>query len=127
MPVIGTAGKKVDLLIKQGSDFVATFQVNLTGTDTPTDLTGHTVRSQIRKAIKDAVYTVAFQTFIAPDPTTGRFTLRLTSAVTSAIPAGVTRQSRESQYVWDAELVSPSGVVTPLTWGAATIHPEVTR
>ena len=126
MASFGTAGKKQDLLIKQGCSYSIPFRY----TDelgAPKDLTGCTVRSQIRKTIKSPTITETFAPLISPDPSTGLFTLSLTALQTSAIPAGDGPDAAESKYVYDVELVSAGGVVTPLAYGVVRIHPEVTR
>lgn len=127
MTAIGTAGKKVELLIKQGSDFLAPFQAVDASTGLPRDITGATVRAQIRKTVLSADITAAFTCLLDTDPTTGKFTIGLSALTTAAITAGETPWAKESLYVWDAVLVSQNGFVSPLAWGAVRIHPDVTR
>lgn len=126
MSVVGTAGKNQPLLIRQGATFTLAFQA-LDTFGQPIDLTGAVIRSQIRKTVRSAGVAQSFSALVDPDPTTGLFVLRLTAAQTAAIAAGETPTSPESQYVWDLELETPDGDVTPLAFGKVAIHPEVTR
>ena len=124
MSQIGIVGLKLDLKIKQGSSVAIPFKMN-DATGAARDLTSYIVRSQIRKN-KDAPLTQAFTATIT-NYLGGKFVLSLTPAQTSAIPCGETVASASSKYVWDLEMESPTGFVTPLAYGAVVVFPEVTR
>jgi hypothetical protein len=125
MTTIGTIGRKLDLLIKQGSSFAFPFSV--TGSDgLPLALNGYVIRSQIRPFRLSPTLTVSFTVNIT-DFGNGAFLLSLTPAQTAAIPAGETVTAPQSKYVWDLEMESPAGYVTPLAWGSVVVFPEVTR
>lgn len=122
----GSFGTRLDLLIKQGATFALPFQA-VDAEGLPINLTGYVVRSQIRKTVKATAVTATFAPVINADPTTGLFSLRLTDAETSAITAGLTSATAESQYVWDLEIQAPDGFVTALAYGNVLVYPEVTR
>ncbi len=124
-PVLGHAGERVDLLIRQGATFDA--QVTLTNPDgTPVDLTGATLRAQIRRKALDTALLVAF-TITVIDAVGGIFTFGLTASQTAALPAAEDPAGIASRAVWDMELQDAAGRVTPVYWGTVTIHREVTR
>ena len=84
------------------------------------DLTGYTLRAQMRKSYGATSYT-AFTT-AAPTPATGELVIALTDTQTSALKAG--------RYVYDVEIVAPAGegsTVTRVLEGIITVTPEVTR
>jgi hypothetical protein len=108
------------LTIDQGT----TYSLSITVSDAnanPLDLTGYTLRAQMRKSYGATSYT-AFTVTAAADPTTGELTISLTAVQTSALKAG--------RYVYDIEIVSPvvdGSVVTRVLEGIITVTPEVTR
>jgi len=108
-----------NLVIDQGT----TFSLSITVSDANAneiDLTGYTLRAQLRKSYGATSYT-SF-TVAADDPTTGELTISLTDAQTSALKAG--------RYVYDVEIVAPvadGSTVTRVLEGIITVTPEVTR
>lgn len=126
MPALGSAGKKQDLLIRQG----ATFTLKMTVLDEnglPLNLSGYTIKSHIRKTAKSATF-VAFTPTIDADPATGKFTLKLTATQTAAFTAGANSSAAESLYVWDVEaLHTGTGDVIAIAYGDARVHPEVSK
>lgn len=107
-----------NLVIDQGS----TFSISITVSDytgSAIDLTGYTLRSQLRKSYHSNTYT-SF-TVVSNDPTDGEITLSLTATQTSALKYG--------RYVYDVEIVSPAPAseVTRILEGIITVNPEVTR
>ena len=111
--------------IQQGEDWSTSFQVN--SSSGAKDLTGYTGKCQIRTASKDAGgkliinIPVTFSTV-----SIGVFTLALTAAQTSSIPAPGKMYNNLSVYVYDIELVDPSGLVRRVFNGTVSISPEVT-
>lgn len=108
-----------NLVIDQGT----TFSLSITVADAngnALNLTGYTLRSQMRKSYGATSYT-SF-TVVSATPATGELTISLTDTQTSALKAG--------RYVYDVEIVSPVGdgsEVTRVLEGIITVTPEVTR
>ena len=111
----------LNITIEQGATFTRTFTVEENAA--PKDITGYTVRGQVRKKKQDAVPTLTFVTNIS-DPTNGVFDISLTATITAAI-SGL--KEVPVDYLWDLEYESPGGVVTRLVEGTASLVPEVTK
>lgn len=108
------------LTIDQGTTYSLSITVSGANAN-PLDLTGYTLRAQMRKSYGATSYT-AFTVTAAADPTTGELTISLTAVQTSALKAG--------RYVYDIEIVSPvvdGSEVTRVLEGIITVTPEVTR
>jgi len=108
-----------NLVIDQGTTFSLTITVaDVNGNEI--DLTGYTLRAQMRKsygANSSTSFTVTSET-----PETGELVMELTDAQTSALKAG--------RYVYDVEIEAPEGdggTVTRVLEGIVTVTPEVTR
>lgn len=103
--------------MEQGS----TFQLDVTVTDPATglqlDLTGYTARSQARSAYTDADPAFNF-TCSTPDAS-GLIVLSLTDEATALIPKGV--------YVYDLEVLAPTGNVYKIIKGKIRVTPEATK
>jgi len=105
-----------NITIEQGGTFELTLSVdNPAGSDM--DLTGYTFRGMLAKSYYDD-NPVSFtpSTLIAAS---GKFKLALSAAQCAALDHALT-------YVWDCEMESPTGIVTRLLQGSATVSPEVT-
>lgn len=114
---VGALPKKVDLSIYQGDDFFMTVWVR-DDTGELVDLTGYSVRSEIRGR-SDAATTLA--TFTTTISAAGRVDVRLPSSVTATLTPGTA--------VWDLELTDPATggrVMTPCA-GNVSITAGVTR
>lgn len=88
----------------------------------PINLTGATIRAQLRKKFTDALPTLSFTTVNATaslDIATGFFGFDLLPAATSAIAARL--------YYYDIEVVTSAGDVTRAMQGTITFTPEVTK
>jgi len=105
-----------NIVIDQGTTFTLSITVS-DFTDTPINLTGYTLRSQMRKSYNSNTYT-AF-TVTSDEPTEGEINLSLTATQTSAL--------RYGRYVYDVEIVSSTGEVTRVLEGIVTVNPEVTK
>lgn len=106
----------VNLVVDQGSDFVATLDVE-DSIGTPIDLTPYNVRGQIRKS-----YTSITSVEIGCAKTTnrGEVKLTLTNAQTAAM--------RDGRYVYDIEIVHATlGTVIRVVEGQITVTPRATR
>ena len=113
---------KQDITIKQGADFVLALQWQDSDA-TPIDLTGHSIRMQVRTAVSSPTVALELTTdnnrIVITDAVNGMFELRLGNAETSAlnIPAGV----------YDIEIVSPTNIVDRVLQGRVFNSLEVTR
>jgi len=105
-----------NLYIDQGSTFTSTVTVE-DANDNLVNITDYTARGQIRKSYTASTAT-NFTTLIT-DATNGKFTISLTRTQTGALKAG--------RYVYDVEVISPTGVVTRVVEGQVTINPRVTQ
>ena len=113
---------KLDLKCYQG----ATFDYSLTWTaaGSAVDLSGYSARMQVRESYDSSVALVSLTdgTGIALGGTAGTIGL-LISATDTALLDG----TPNTQFIYDLELESASGVVTRLVEGNFFIYPEVTR
>jgi hypothetical protein len=126
MPTIGNKGEVLDLLIRQGATF-GPHEVTLTDAQAaPIDITGSTFSAQIRKTYNASTIDATF-TFAITNAAQGKFTFTLSNTVTAALTAGADEFDPLSQYVWDLEMTSASGRVTPLFYGAVRVFREVSR
>jgi len=126
IPSIGFIGERLDLKIKQGGTFGPVQATMVNPNATPVNLTGATIRGQIRKLALDTVIVETFNVVIT-NPTAGQYTFGLTDEETALIPAGELLDVPDSLYVWDMELEDAGGSVQPLYWGEVKVWREVTR
>lgn len=103
--------------MEQGSTFQLDVTVTDPATDLPLDLTGYSARSQARAAYTDAAPAFTF-TCSAPDAQ-GLIVLTLTDEATAVIPKGV--------YVYDLEVLAPTGNVYKVIKGKIRVTPEATK
>lgn len=127
MAQIGFKGEKLDLLIRQGATF-GPFVVTTLNPDgiTPVNLTGCTMRGQIRKLAKSAVAAATLNCVITDAPG-GVYQFELSDAVTASLKAGESEIDDASKYVWDLEMVDSLGRVIPVYYGDVTVFREVTK
>lgn len=127
MPVLGTKGGELDLLLKQGSTF-GPHQITLKDSNNQAiNITGATIRAQIRKT-SDAAVSVAVGDFLLTSPTSGVFTFGFSSTSTTALQVDtVSETGTDSQYVWDMEIQYSDGRVYPLMYGKVSVFREVTK
>lgn len=128
-PIIGTKGAQLDLLIRQGATFGpirTTIRNSLT--NLPVNLTGHTVRGQIRKTAASTLQDGASAEFRIEDAERGIVSFWFNAEATRALQAdSISEDAPASQYVWDMEMESPSGFVQPLMYGNVKVFREVTK
>lgn len=94
-----------------------------TSSGDPIDLTGYTVKAQVRE-------TPGSETVLAEWSTAnGRLAIPLpeTGAIVFEIPAVETSGYTWAEGVWDMELTAPNGRVERLLSGRVYVDPEVTR
>lgn len=109
--------KSGQICLYQGDDWAGLVTVNNCDGTVP-DLTGYNVNAQIREGPADQSWRISacFTTaIILPN----QISLSLTHRQTSCL--------RNLDYVWDAQIVSPEGMITTVVSGAVSVTPEVTR
>ena len=83
----------------------------------PLDLTGYTVKSQIRKSYSSSVaYDFTATVYL---PLAGKVRLELTPTQSEAIPPG--------RWLYDVEITSSSGSKTRVVEGIVTVTPQITK
>jgi hypothetical protein len=105
-----------NLYIEQGASYSTTITVNDVYSST-FDLSGYSVKSQMRKSYYSANATATFTTSISIS--TGQITLALDAPTTANISAG--------RYVYDATIKDTSNNVTRILEGIVDVSPSVTR
>lgn len=87
------------------------------GSGAPLNLTGYTVKSQMRKSYgSNTAYDFTSEVY---DAVTGRIRIKLTADQSEAIPAG--------RYLYDVEITSPSGGKKRVVEGIVTVTPQITQ
>lgn len=113
----------IELTIYKGSTFVKTIQWKSGNPAVPVNLTGCTLRMQIRKSVTDSV--------ILDTLTTENGKLEITSAVDGKlnikIAAATSSAYTFDRGVYDLEVVFLDNSVYRIIEGAVTAVPEVTR
>ncbi len=126
-PSIGTKGAALDLLIRQGATVGPNSCTLKDGTGDPIDITGATVRAQIRLT-PDAVTAAATAVCTLVTPAAGVFTWHFTAAETTALTCSVIDENEpESLYYWDMELLKADATVVPLLYGDVRVFREITK
>ena len=105
-----------NLFVDQGADYSNIITVAST-TGAPLDLTGYTVKSQMRKSYTSST----FYNFTASiyDAANGKVRLQLNSTQSEAIIPG--------RYLYDVEITSGNGAKTRVIEGIVTVTPEITK
>lgn len=118
-----------DITIEQGSDYlsVLTIKDNLAA---PIDLTGYTFTSSISDETCEVV--VASFTFNILNQTTnkGQVQWKMSSAVSATIPTNciaATDTFVTTPYLYDVNMIEPSGFINRILRGKANVSPEVTK
>ena len=127
MAQVGFIGERLDLLCRQGANlgpFICTLQ---NPDNSFLDLTGCTIRGQVRKNALDQTNPIASFSIVYIDRANGQFSFAIDWQTTESMPAGEYQKDPTSQYVWDMELVDSTGRVTPLYYGKFENFREVTR
>lgn len=108
----------LNILVEQGATFSRTLTVYSTGT-TPLNLTGKTLRGQLRRNLADAAPAGTFTFTLANQSTNpGVATWTMAATATALLPAQTLR--------YDVELVDGT-TVTRILEGEAFVSGEVTR
>lgn len=103
---------KANFVIEQGTDLE--IGINIANED-PVNISGYTCRSKMRKHYLSA-NGVDITCTVASSNT---LSLTMTNEESSNIESG--------RWVYDVELVAPSGMVTRIVEGIVTVTPEVTK
>ena len=105
-----------NLYIEQGSTFTFTITLDDVYGDAY-NLSGYTVKSQMRKSYYSANTTAVFTSSL--NPTQGVISLSLSAPTTANIATG--------RYVYDATITDNLGNVTRILEGVIDVSPSVTR
>lgn len=123
---------KYDMNCKAGTTFRKSFTFKDVH-ENLIDFTGYTARMQVRAAIdaEDVLVYLATDESVPVDPGTDLWgTITIDAAYGSVallIPDDVTSQFATGSYVYDIELVSPTGIVDSPLYGKFKVTGEVTR
>jgi len=111
------AAGKHNFTLEQGATFDR--QITVQENNQALNLTGYSVRMQMRSTHDSSTIALTFTTTVASPATEGKINLIATATDTAAIEEGI--------YVYDLEIESSGGNVTRLLEGQVTVSPEVTR
>ena len=128
MPQIGTKGSELDLLIRQGATFGPIVSTIKNPNGTAMNLTGATLRAQIRKTPTSSLVDGATGDFTITDAVNGLFEWGFSAETTTLLAADSESElAAASSYVWDMELEDSLGRVIPLMFGKVNVFREVTK
>lgn len=108
----------VELYLDQGATFNNIINLTDDVTNTPVNIYGYSVTSQIRRSYYSSNITANIVCTIS-DASNGGITMSMTAANTSKIKAG--------RYVFDVKTKDTSDVVSRVLEGIITITPQVTK
>lgn len=111
-------GAFVELFMDQGTTFNTIINLSDDLTNANINVSGYTVRSQMRRSYY-SVNATANMICTITDSANGEITLSLSANTTANIKAG--------RYLFDLETVDTLGTVTRPLEGIITVTPEVTR
>ena len=132
-PVAGTVGasmkpQRFDFEVYQGDTFQ--FDLILKAGDVPVDLTGWTVKAQIKNYGDNTLAaTPALDTTIAADPTLGKIVIKLSDTGTSALaPTAIATDGMAvGEYKYDVQATDSYGNVRTFIGGKITVTEDVTE
>lgn len=126
-PTLGTKGAALNLLVRQGATY-GPQNMLIKGSDSlPIDVTGYTFRGQVRKE-SDSATVAASITFVVNNAANGDVSWSIAATATASLTCDPDDETVEaSQYVYDIEMESGAGVVTPLLYGTVSVYREVTK
>ena len=120
-------GKELNLTIRQGATFGPIVGTLKDSGGTPVNITGYTVRAQIRKTPFTRKATGCTATCLIVNGPAGQFSFEFLAADTALLQVGDTEDSPESQYQWDLEIEQPGGRIIPVVYGTVKVFREVTK
>ena len=106
-----------NIIINSGSDFSQTYDLESSDTNSPLNLTGYAISSQMRKYSGSST-AVSFATTAIQPPSSGSIKISLTSEQTTDLKPG--------RYVYDV-LLTKDGVKTKVIEGMVLVKEGVTR
>lgn len=114
MAKLGSIGKQLDLLIKQGSTF-GEYTIIIKDKDTglPLNITGYTFSGKIKKSYSSPTV-LAQIVFDLTNPTLGELTISIPANITSTLKGNA---DGNSEYVYDIEYTDTNGFVEPILYG----------
>lgn len=130
------------ITLYQGDDYSYFFRLRAATWDTNLqqwvpgaylDLTGHTIKAQVRKGELDESILAEFTATLAAQSgaTLGGVLLSLTGAQTAAVEAthasGRLIDKNEPNWVWDVQITNPGGAVDTYLKGKVRVEAQVTR
>lgn len=107
-----------ELFMDQGATFTAVIDLSDDTTNSNINISGYTVRSQMRRSYYSANATANLTCTIS-DANNGKIVLSLTAGQTANIKSG--------RYLFDMETEDDAGVVTRVLEGIITVTPGITR
>jgi hypothetical protein len=121
VPIVGSIGAELALLIKQGSDFVV--EIDLTDdNDVPLNTALYDAVANLRKK----PFAPAVVTFVCTFPIPGRLRITLPRTATATLTCGEFIDDDASLYVWDCELVIKSdGTTIPAFFGDVNVFRNI--
>ena len=108
----------VELYIDQGTTFNNVINLTDDVTNTPINISGYSVTSQIRRSYYSSNITANI-TCTLSNVANGQITMSMTAANTANIKAG--------RYVFDVKVVDTGSVTSRILEGIITITPQVTK
>ena len=108
----------VELYMDQGTTFRNVINLTDDLTNESINVSGYTVRSQMRRSYYSANATASIVCSVT-DAANGEITMSLASSNTSNIKAG--------RYLFDLETIDTGGTVSRVLEGIITVTPEITR
>ena len=107
----------VELYMDQGADFSTTIAINDDNNNTPQDISGYIVTSQMRKSLISQNIVASLVCSI-PYPESGEIYVELDAANTAIIPGG--------RYFFDVK-INDNGLYSRLVEGVIFVTPSITR
>lgn len=107
-----------ELYLDQGATFNSVIYLTDDLTNTPINVSGYIVSSQMRRSYYSINASASF-TCTVTDPANGEITLSMTHLQTANIKAG--------RYLFDIEAQDTSNVVSRVVEGIITVTPQITR
>lgn len=113
------------ITVQAGEDYAEVFALQ-NDDGTPVNLTGYTARMQVRRTFKAATPALSLTSpagGLVINGAAGTVTVSVSNSQTAALCVDNDR----TQYVYDLEVESGGGLVTKVSKGFFTVHPEATR
>ena len=96
------------------------FNIAITAGGLPVDLTGWTIKAEIRASRGAPTVIETFTCTLSPTPEDGTLTISLSDTETAGLPIGA------AIGVWDLQMTSPTGDVKTFLTGSVEVTQDVT-